>query len=63
MLHPGSANNSADGRSYTVSGSGENMWFGRDAFHFVWKRAREMWAWLPTSPFEALGPIRTGRHV
>ena len=25
--------------TYTVSGSGENMWFGRDAFHFAWKRA------------------------
>ena len=24
--------------TYTVSGSGENMWFGRDAFHFAWKR-------------------------
>ena len=39
VLHPGSANISTDGRSYTVSGSGENMWFARDAFHFVWKRA------------------------
>jgi Tol biopolymer transport system component len=25
--------------TYTVSGSGENMWFGQDAFHFAWKRA------------------------
>jgi TolB protein len=25
--------------TYTVSGSGENMWFGRDSFHFAWKRA------------------------
>ena len=25
--------------AYTVSGSGENMWFGQDAFHFAWKRA------------------------
>ena len=25
--------------TYTVSGSGENMWFARDAFHFAWKRA------------------------
>jgi TolB protein len=24
--------------SYTISGGGSNMWFGRDAFHFVWKK-------------------------
>ena len=23
-------------KSYIVAGSGENMWFARDAFHFVW---------------------------
>ena len=27
----------AQGR-YRVSGGGSNMWFGRDAFHFVWKQ-------------------------
>ncbi len=26
-------------QSYLVSGSGENMWFENDAFHFVWRRA------------------------
>lgn len=25
--------------TYTVTGGGENMWFDKDAFHFVWKRA------------------------
>src|SRR5207245_5847395 len=25
--------------SYTVAGSGENMWFAKDAFHYVWKKA------------------------
>ncbi|MBI9071175.1 MAG: TolB family protein [Melioribacteraceae bacterium] len=24
--------------SYTISGSGENMWFDKDAFHYVWKK-------------------------
>jgi TolB protein len=24
--------------TYLVTGGGENMWFGKDAFHFVWKR-------------------------
>lgn len=26
-------------KTYLVSGGGENMWFGKDAFHFVWKKA------------------------
>jgi TolB protein len=25
--------------TYSISGSGENMWFTADAFHFAWKRA------------------------
>ena len=25
-------------QSYTVTGSGENMWFAKDAFHFAWKK-------------------------
>src|ERR1044072_2197021 len=25
-------------QQYTISGSGENMWGSRDAFHFVWTR-------------------------
>ena len=38
VLHPGSAVYDTATRSYTVSGSGENMWFGIDNFHFVWKK-------------------------
>ena len=38
VLHPGSVLYSPATRSYTVSGSGENMWFGTDDFHFVWKK-------------------------
>lgn len=26
-------------KTYLVSGGGENMWFDKDAFHFVWKKA------------------------
>lgn len=38
VLHAGSATfDSATGK-YTVAGSGENMWFDKDAFHFVWKK-------------------------
>lgn len=38
VLHAGAANYDAATASYTVSGSGENMWFGKDEFHFVWKK-------------------------
>src|SRR5687767_1101284 len=38
VLHPGSAEFDAASKSYTVSGSGENMWAAKDAFHFVWKK-------------------------
>ena len=38
MLHPGSAKYESANGSYTISGSGENMWFGIDDFHFVWKK-------------------------
>jgi Tol biopolymer transport system component len=36
VLHPGSAHLDAGG--YVVTGSGENMWFRTDAFHYVWKK-------------------------
>src|SRR3954468_6398088 len=35
---PGSARYDARTQSYTISGSGQNMWADRDDFHFVWKR-------------------------
>jgi hypothetical protein len=38
VLHPGSAQYDAATGSYTLGGSGENMWFGIDDFHFAWKR-------------------------
>ena len=38
VLHAGSAEYDPGARTYTVTGSGENMWSGADAFHFVWKR-------------------------
>jgi len=37
VLHHGSVDYSAQ-RTYTISGSGENMWFAADAFQFVWKK-------------------------
>jgi TolB protein len=38
VLHPGSVEYDAARGSYTISGSGENMWFGSDAFQFAWKK-------------------------
>jgi TolB protein len=38
VLHPGSVNYDTTAKAYTVSGSGENMWFTNDAFQFVWKK-------------------------
>lgn len=39
VLHPGSVEFDPTKRSYTVTGSGENMWAAKDAFHFAWKKA------------------------
>jgi TolB protein len=38
VSHAGSVEYDAAKRSYTISGSGENMWFASDAFQFAWKR-------------------------
>jgi Tol biopolymer transport system component len=39
VLHAGSVEYDAAKQSYTIAGSGENMWLGKDAFHFAWKKA------------------------
>ena len=38
VLHPGNVEHDAAKQSYTISGSGENMWATQDAFQFAWKR-------------------------
>src|SRR5207244_2795297 len=38
VLHAGSVEYDAAKRSYTIAGSGENMWFASDAFQFVWTK-------------------------
>src|SRR6266481_9227997 len=38
ILHPGTLEYDAARGTYTVSGSGENVWATADAFHFVWKK-------------------------
>ena len=39
VLHPGSVRYDDVKKTYTVTASGENMWFAKDAFHYVWKKA------------------------
>jgi TolB protein len=39
VLHAGTVEYDAAKQTYTIAGSGENMWFGKDAFHFAWKKA------------------------
>jgi len=48
VLHPGSAQYDAPRGVYTVSGSGENMWFARDEFHYLWKRVSGDFAFSAT---------------
>jgi TolB protein len=38
VLNPGSVEYDTAKRTYTIAGSGENMWFAADAFQFVWKK-------------------------
>ena len=38
VLHSGSVEYDAAKKTYTISGSGENMWSTADAFQFVWKK-------------------------
>jgi TolB protein len=38
VLHPGSVKYNSVEKSYTITGSGENMWFTKDAFFYVWKK-------------------------
>ena len=35
---PGSATYDPAAQTYLIAGSGQNMWAGRDDFHYVWKR-------------------------
>jgi TolB protein len=38
ILHPGGSHYDASKDRYTVSGSGANLWFGIDDFHYVWRK-------------------------
>ncbi len=38
VLHPGLTQFDSAANTYTLTGSGENMWFGKDQFQFLWKK-------------------------
>lgn len=38
VLHAGASKYDASPHSYTITGSGENMWFNSDTFQFAWKK-------------------------
>lgn len=38
VRHAGMVVYDAEQQTYTISGSGTNMWFDQDEFHYVWKR-------------------------
>jgi len=38
VLHPGSVEYDTAKGTYTIAGSGENMWFAKDAYQFVWQK-------------------------
>jgi TolB protein len=41
VLHAGSVDYDAAKKTYTIAGSGENMWSTADAFQFVWKKVSD----------------------
>src|SRR2546423_954622 len=45
---------------YTIAGSGANMWFDRDDFHFVWRRFQGTYLLLARAQFDGpgVGPHR-----
>ncbi len=55
VLHPGSVQYDPAGQTYTVSGSGDNMWFGEDDFHFVWKKITDPHDLALTAEIEFVG--------
>src|SRR6185312_4681619 len=40
VLHKGNANYNSSSQDYLISGSGANIWFTNDKFHFVWKKMK-----------------------
>jgi hypothetical protein len=63
VLHAGAASFNPSDQSYVVSGSGENMWFAADAFHFVWKKVSGDTSLAATLSFPGSGGNRHRKAV
>jgi TolB protein len=55
ILHPGSVQYDTAQQTYRVSGSGDNMWFGSDDFHFVWKKITDAHDLALTADIQFIG--------
>src|ERR1700733_7758210 len=55
LLHPGAVVYNETNHTYPISGSGENMWFGIDDFHFAWKKVSGDVALTVTIAFSGTG--------
>jgi regulation of enolase protein 1 (concanavalin A-like superfamily) len=55
VLHAGATEYDAAKRTYTISGSGENMWFATDAFQYAWKKVSGDVTLTATIAFEGAG--------
>jgi TolB protein len=51
----GSVTYDAAREQYTIAGSGANMWFDRDAFHFVWRRIQGNFILIARAQFDGPG--------
>ena len=38
VIHPGSVKYDKSAETYSISGSGTNMWFTNDELHYLWKK-------------------------
>lgn len=55
IKHPGTVAYDGDKGTYTITGSGGNMWFNEDDFHFVWKKVSGNVALAATPAFVGHG--------
>jgi TolB protein len=40
VKQPGNATYNTESQTYTLQGTGKNIWFGNDEFHYVWKKIK-----------------------
>ena len=52
---PGKATYNQDNQTYTLTGSGENVWFDTDAFHYAWRQVSGNFILQARMKFEGTG--------